>query len=156
MSPVPDPAQVAALAARLRDNNRRLPGGSLGLLHVPTGGCGGCQLELELLGGLAPLGMQFVDTPRHANVLVATGGFARNAAGALRRAWEAMPDPKFLVAVGDCAAGADALAPGAPYALEPGGLRAALPVDLAIRGAPPTPDAIIYGLATLRAAIAAV
>ncbi len=154
--PVPDPAQVALLAARLRDSGRRLPGGALSLLHVPTGGCGGCRLELALLEhppyDIERFGLRFVTTPRHANVLIATGAFARNAAGALRRAWEAMPGPRFLVALGDCASGAEPV--GAPYALTPGGVRAALPVDLAIRGSPPAPDAVLYGLATLRAAVA--
>ena len=122
---------------------------------MPTGGCGGCRLELALLA--APpydaerLGLRFVLTPRHANVLLASGSLARNAAGALLQAWEAMPNPRFLVALGDCAAGAETLPPS--YALLPGGVRGALPVDLAIRGSPPPPEAILYGLATLRAAI---
>lgn len=156
----PDPAQVQALAARLRETGRggaeAASGAPLSLLHVPTGGCGGCRLELALLfeppWDSGRHGLRLVTDPRHADVLVATGPLARNAAGALLRAWEAMPEPRFLLALGDCASD-PAPDGGAPYALAPGGVRGLLPVDLALRGSPPPPGSILLGLLTLRDAI---
>lgn len=151
----PDPAQVTQLAARLDAENRRRPGRVLSLLHVPTGGCGGCGLGLEALDAppfeMEALGLRFVTTPRHADTLLVTGPLARNALGPLMRAWEAMPVPRYVVAIGDCAASAAPLGePG--YALTPGGVRGALPLDLVIRGRPPPPRAVLLGLVTLRAA----
>ena len=148
--PVPDPAQVATLAARLEATGRRMRARPARLLHVATGGCGACRLEVLALDGpvaeLERAGLSLVGSPLDADILLVTGPAARNAAPVLRRAWDAMQAPRYVVAVGDCAAGVD-LADG--YAMLPGGIGAVVPVDLAVRGAPPPPAAILLGVLTL-------
>ena len=102
--PAPDPAQVSMLAARLEEAGRRRSGRPGSLLHVGTGGCGGCGLELAALDGpvhdFGRAGLQFVTAPARADILIVTGPGARNAAGPLRRAWEAMNGPRYVIAVG--------------------------------------------------------
>lgn len=151
---VPEPA--LALAERLEAASQRRLGRSLALLHVETGGCGGCASELRALGGvlydLRRFGLEFVSTPRQADVLVVTGPLTRNAREALTLAWRAMSEPKWVVALGGCAMD------GGPfrgtYAVE-GGVEAALPVDLVVGGCPPTPDAMLSALRALLEANAA-
>ena len=108
--PVPDPAQVATLAARLEAAGRRMRTRPTRLLHVGTGGCGACRLEVAALDGpvadLERAGLSLVGSPVAADILLVTGPGARNAAPVLRRAWEAMPGSRYVVSVGDCAAGA--------------------------------------------------
>ena len=145
--PAPDPAQVSTLAARLEAAGRRRSGRAASLLHVETGGCGLCRLEIAALDGpvfdIGRAGLRFTDTPLDADILLVSGLGARNAAGPLRRAWEAMAEPRLVVAVGDCVSG------GEGYALTPGGVASIVPVDLVVRGAPPPPDAILFGVLTL-------
>ena len=153
--PVP-PEPALALAERLDAASQRRLGRSLALLHVETGGCGGCASELRALDGvlydLRRFGLEFVDTPRQADVLVVTGPLTRNAREALTLAWRAMAEPKWVVALGACALD------GGPftgtYAVE-GGVEAALPVDLVVDGCPPTPDAMLSALRALLEANAA-
>jgi Ni,Fe-hydrogenase III small subunit len=144
----PEPA--LALAERLEAASQRRLGRSLALLHVETGGCGGCASELRALDGvlydLRRFGLEFVSTPRQADVLVVTGPLTRNAREALALAWRGMAEPKWVVALGECAVD------GGPfrgsYAVE-GGVEAALPVDLVVSGCPPTPAAMLSGLRAL-------
>ena len=108
--PAPDavPETVQALAARLEAAAQTRLGRSLALRHVDTGSCGGCELELRattgVLADLERLGLRFVASPRHADVLIVTGPLTRNLREALERTWDATPDPKWTVALGDCAA----------------------------------------------------
>ena len=150
--PVPPPADetVAALAARLNAAAQVRLGRSLSLRHVATGGCNGCELELTALNGvlydLERFGLRFVASPRHADVLIATGPLTRNLREALEQTWTATPDPKWVVAIGDCAVDGGVFK--GSYAVH-GGIDTAVPVDLLVRGCPPTPMQVLTGLLTL-------
>lgn len=125
-------------------------GRSLSIRVVDAGSCNGCELEINALGNpfydLERFGLHFVASPRHADVLLVTGPVTRNMAEALRRTYDAMPDPKWVVAVGDC--GRDGGCFAGSYAVA-GGVAAVLPVDLHIPGCPPTPTALLEGLIAL-------
>ncbi len=146
--PSPDAAQVSILAARLEAAGRRRSGPATTLLHVGTGGCGGCGLEIATLDGpvldAGRAGLRFTDTPLDADILLVTGPAARNAVGTLRRAWEAMAEPRYVIAIGDCTGGQPD-----GYALAPEGIAGVVPVDLVVRGSPPPPAAILLGVLTL-------
>jgi len=148
-----DDAAARDVAARLDAAAQRRLGRSLAVLHVGAGGCNGCELEIRMLDGLvydlARFGLRFVASPRQADVLLVTGPVTRAMHGALRHAWEATPDPKFVVAVGDCAIDGGVFK--GSYAIT-GGIDSALPVDLTIRGCPPTPNQVLDGLRALIAA----
>lgn len=147
--PVPDET-VVALAARLDAAAQRRLGRSLAIRHVDAGSCNGCELEIVALSNivydLERFGLRFVASPRHADVLLVTGPVTRNMHAALMAAWEATPDPKWVVALGDCAIDGGVFK-GSPAIS--GGIDAALPVDLIIRGCPPGPAAILDGLCAL-------
>ena len=153
--PVPEPqeASLAALVASLEETARARLGRSLLLRHVDSGSCNGCELELQALSGLAydleRLGLRFTPSPRHADVLMVTGVLSRNLQEALLATYQATPGPKWVVAVGDCAIDGGVFR--GSYAVL-GGVAAALPVDLVIRGCPPTPAQVIAGLVSLVAA----
>jgi NADH-quinone oxidoreductase B subunit len=129
---------------------RRRLGRSLAIRVVDAGSCNACELELNALNNpfydLERFGIHLVASPRHADVLVVTGPVTRNMAEALRRTYEAMPNPKWVVAVGDCAIDGGCFA-GSPAVL--GGVHHVLPVDLHIPGCPPSPTAILEGLLAL-------
>ena len=131
--------------ARLRRDAAldRGPPRSLALRHVDAGSCNGCEHELALAGSpaydLARFGLDIVASPRHADVLLVTGPVTTRMAGALRTAYDAMPEPRLVAALGDCALGCGILGDPAQIA---GPLEAVLPVDIRIPGCPPTPDAI--------------
>ena len=127
------------------------PGRRLEVLHLQAGGCGGCALEFALVA-LAGLGLVETEHPRHADLLVVSGAPGREMMRAVRAAWTAMAEPKYLVALGDCAIEGGRFR-GA-YAVE-GGLEGRLPVALAIPGSPPGPDAIRDALGALVRAIEA-
>lgn len=145
-----DPATVAALAARLAASGERLLGRSLAIRHVDAGSCGGCEIELRAargaVHGLARYGLRFAENPREADILLVSGVVTRNMTPALRMTMAAMPRPRFVVALGDCAVDGGVFK-GSPMIL--GGADKVLPVDLLIGGCPPTPDEIIEGLLTL-------
>jgi Ni,Fe-hydrogenase III small subunit len=151
--PPGDPALAADLAARLDATARVRLGRGLALRHVDGGGCGGCALQLAMLrdtaGALERLGLRFVASPRHADVLLCAGPLTRSMREAVERAYAAMPDPRWVVALGDCAVDGGVFR--GSYAVE-GGFDAAVPVDLVIRGCPPTPGQILAGLSALLAA----
>jgi len=150
--PLPDPAPETAdaMAGRLQAAAQARLGRSLAVFHVPTGGCNGCEVELRALTGvfydLERLGLGFVRNPLHADVLLATGPLTRNMRGAIILALESMTQPRWLVAIGDCAVDGGVFK--GSYAVL-GGVSAAVQVDLFIRGCPPTPAQIMAGLATL-------
>ena len=148
-APAPDP-ELAALAATLDATARRQLGHSLSIRQVDAGSCNGCELEIHALNNafhdLERFGLRFVASPRHADVLLVTGPVTKNMREALERTWRATPDPKWVVAVGDC--GADGGVFAGSYAVV-GGVSAVIPVDLVIRGCPPTPTQLLQGLLSL-------
>lgn len=149
----PDAATVAALAERLRGAARARLGRSLAIRHVDAGSCNGCELEIHALNNpvydVERFGLRFVASPRHADVLLVTGPVTRNMAFALRRAWDCTPEPRWVVAVGDCGAGCGAFV-GAPGIVNgTGAVAEVLPVALHIKGCPPTPMQLLAGLLAL-------
>ncbi len=145
-----DAATVASLAARMDAAAQQLLGRSLAILHIDAGSCGGCEVELRAVTravyDLERFGIRFVGTPRHADVLLVTGPVTRNLVEALEQAHAAMPEPKFVVAVGDCAVDGGVFK--GSYAIAEG-VGTTLPVDLMISGCPPTPERIMTGLRAL-------
>jgi Ni,Fe-hydrogenase III small subunit len=142
--------ELAALAEKLDRAARKRLGRSLSLREVDAGSCNGCELEIHALNNafydLERFGLRFVASPRHADVLLVTGPVTHNMREALERTWQATPSPKWVVAVGDCAV-AGGLFSGS-YAVV-GGVSAVVPVDLHIRGCPPRPSDLLYGLLAL-------
>jgi Ni,Fe-hydrogenase III small subunit len=149
-APGPDDAALAELAASVERAARKRLGRSLSIREVDAGSCNGCELEIHALNNafydLERFGLRFVASPRHADVLLVTGPVTRNMQEALRRTYDATPDPKWVVAVGDCAADGGIFA--ASYAVT-GGVHEVVPVDLHIRGCPPTPLQLLKGLLAL-------
>ncbi len=150
-APSPDEAAAAELARAVERAARRRLGRSLSIREVDAGSCNGCELEIHALNNsfydLERFGLRFVASPRHADVLLVTGPLTRNMREALERAWRATPDPKWVVAVGDCAVDGGVFA-GSPACVA-GGIGAAVPVDLHIRGCPPQPIELLKGLLAL-------
>ncbi len=149
-APRVDDAQLKALAERLSNRAREKLGRSLSIRAVDAGSCNGCELEMHALGNayydLERLGLRFVASPRHADVLMVTGPVAKNMREALERTYAATPAPRWVVAVGDCACDGGLF--GASYACV-GAVSKVLPVDLRIPGCPPEPAALLEGLAAL-------
>ena len=138
------------LAGALERESRRLFGRSLRLRQVSAGGCNGCEVEVNVLNtvvfDLGRFGIQFVASPRHADGLLVTGPVTRHMDLALRKTWEAVPEPRLLIAVGACAIS------GGPYAGHPeqeNGVASLAPVDLYVPGCPPHPLGILDGLLRL-------
>ena len=149
-APPADDAAIAELAQRLdRAAHRRL-GRSLSIREVDAGSCNGCELEIHALNNafydLERFGLRFVASPRHADVLMVTGPVTRNMREALERTYNATPDPKWVVAIGDCAVDGGIFA--GSYACV-GGVSEVVPVDLHIRGCPPSPTELLKGLIAL-------
>jgi Ni,Fe-hydrogenase III small subunit len=148
--PAVDAETAISLAGRLQEAARARLGRSLAIRHIDAGSCGGCEIELRALSNvihdLERFGLTFVTSPRHADVLLVTGPLTRNLVEALEQAWAATPDPKFVVAVGDCAVDGGVFK--GSYAIA-GGIGTTLPVDLLISGCPPTPERILAGLRAL-------
>jgi Ni,Fe-hydrogenase III small subunit len=149
-SPVTEPAPLAILAADLDRAAQRRLGRSLSIREVDAGSCNGCELEIHALNNafydLERVGLRFVASPRHADVLLVTGPVTKNMREALERTYAATPDPKWVVAVGDCALDGGIFA--GSYAVV-GGVSKVIPVDLHIRGCPPDPVALLKGLLAL-------
>jgi Ni,Fe-hydrogenase III small subunit len=149
-APSPDDADLLALADQLKAKIDATFGGSLAIRMVDAGSCNACELEIHALNNpfydLERFGLKFVASPRHADVLLVTGPVTRNMREALQRTYDATPSPKWVVAVGACALDGGAFAGG--YACV-GAVSDVIPVDLKIRGCPPTPPMLIKGLLTL-------
>ena len=149
-APTADEAALAELATRVKETARMRLGRTLSLREVDAGSCNGCELEIHALSNivydLERFGLRFVASPRHADVLLVTGPVTTNMREALERTYRATPSPKWVVAVGDCARDGGVFS--GSYACA-GGVSAVLPVDLHIRGCPPSPIALLKGLLAL-------
>jgi Ni,Fe-hydrogenase III small subunit len=148
--PPPGDAELQELGrAFAREAGRRL-GRSLSIREVDAGSCNACELELHALSNayydIERFGIRFVASPRHADVLIVTGPVTKNMREALERAYRATPSPKWVVAVGDCAADGGMFRDS--YACV-GGVARVIPVDLHIPGCPPTPVQLLRGLLAL-------
>ena len=148
----PPPEADAALRLKVPDidaQRLRTLGRALTIRHVDAGSCNGCELEIHCLNNayynLEGLGIKFVASPRHADLLLVTGPVSRHMAEALKRTYDATPDPKLVVALGDC--GCDGGPFGENYA-SCGKVANVVPVDVAVPGCPPTPTAILQGILT--------
>jgi Ni,Fe-hydrogenase III small subunit len=148
--PRPDEAALKELASRVHTAAHRKLGRSLAIREVDAGSCNGCELEIHALNNafydLERFGFSFVASPRHADVLMVTGPVTENMREALERTYKVTPDPKWVVAVGQCAADGGMFA--GSYAVA-GGVKDVIPVDLHIGGCPPTPTALLSGLLAL-------
>ena len=148
--PVPDEAALAELAENVNKEAQIKLGRSLSIRQVDAGSCNGCELEIHALSNafydLERFGLRFVASPRHADVLMVTGPVTKNMREALERTYNATPDPKWVIAVGSCAADGGVFA--GSYAVE-GGVKDVVPVDLHIRGCPPSPVDLLKGLLAL-------
>jgi Ni,Fe-hydrogenase III small subunit len=147
---------LAELAGQVERVARRRLGRSLAIREVDAGSCNGCELEIHALNNafydLERFGIRFVASPRHADVLLVTGPVTKNMREALERTYDATPEPKWVVAVGDCAADGGIFA--GSYACA-GGVSSVVPVDLHIRGCPPRPLDLLKGLLALLQSAAA-
>lgn len=149
-APSPDDAALEELATTVGHVARRRLGRSLSIREIDAGSCNGCELEIHALNNayydIERFGLRFVASPRHADVLMVTGPVTKNMHAALERTFLATPDPKWVVAVGDCAKDGGCFA--GSYAVV-GGVSQVIPVDLHIPGCPPPPTKILQGLLSL-------
>jgi Ni,Fe-hydrogenase III small subunit len=145
--PAPAPAEQMVVVARLQEKILRTLGRALTIRQVDAGSCNGCELEIHALGNpyynIEGLGIRFVASPRHADMLLVTGPVSKHMAIALRRTYDATPDPKLVVAVGDCGCTGGIF--GESYA-SLGRVGNVIPVDVEIPGCPPTPTALLGGI----------
>ena len=139
---------IEEAAARLRERIRGRLGRSLHVRQVDAGSCNGCELEIvsttNPIFDLERFGIHFVASPRHADLLLVTGPVTRNMEIALRRTWEATPEPRAVVAVGACGCSGGIFSEGTHASI--GGVDHVVPVDVYVPGCPPRPQAILNGL----------
>lgn len=139
---------LAESAARFRERIHGRLGRSLHVRQVDAGSCNGCELEIVATTNpyydLERFGIHLVASPRHADVLLVTGPVTRNMEIALRRTYDAAPDPRVVVAVGACGCSGGIFGEGTYAAI--GGVDRVLPVDVYVPGCPPRPQAILNGL----------
>src|SRR5262249_9498618 len=149
-APTPGEPILQELGVTLAARAQRLFGRALTIREVDAGSCNGCELEIHALNNavydVERFGIKFVASPRHADVLMVTGPVTHNMKVALERTYAATPDPKWVVAVGDCAAGCGVFE--GSYAVV-GAVDKVVPVDLHIRGCPPRPLDLLAGLIAL-------
>src|SRR5262245_34899167 len=149
-APAPDEAALDELAKSVDRTARAKLGRSLSIRQVDAGSCNGCELEIHALNNafydLERFGLRFVASPRHADVLMVTGPVTKNMREALERTYNATPEPKWVIAVGSCAMDGGIFAES--YAVA-GGVKDVIPVDLHIRGCPPSPIELLRGLLAL-------
>jgi Ni,Fe-hydrogenase III small subunit len=145
--PAPAPAAEMVVVARLQAAILRKLGRALTIRQVDAGSCNGCELEIHALGNpyynIEGLGIRFVASPRHADLLLVTGPVSKHMAIALKRTYDATPDPKLVVAVGDCGCSGGIF--GESYA-SLGRVGNVIPVDVEIPGCPPSPTALLRGI----------
>lgn len=149
-TPGADAAALEELGHSLETRARRLLGRSLTIREVDAGSCNGCELEIHALNNaiydVERFGIRFVASPRHADVLLVTGPATHNMRVALERTYNATPDPKWVIAAGDCACGCGVFS--GSYAVV-GSVGQVVPVDLHIKGCPPRPLDLLKGLLAL-------
>jgi Ni,Fe-hydrogenase III small subunit len=149
-APDADDAALKEVGAALAARGRRLFGRSLTIREVDGGSCNGCELEIHALNNsvydVERFGLRFAASPRHADVLLVTGPVTHNMKIALERTYAATPDPKWVVAVGDCGCGCGVFE--GSYAVI-GAVDKVIPVDLHVRGCPPRPIDLLRGLIAL-------
>ena len=147
--PAPGPDAALRLRAALQARILAVLGRALCVRAVDAGSCNGCELEIHALNNpwynIEGLGIRFVASPRHADLLLVTGPVSRHMEIALRRTYEATPDPKLVVAIGDCACTGGIFGEG--YATR-GRISNVIPVDVAVPGCPPDPTRILTGILT--------
>ncbi|HEY9181613.1 MAG TPA: formate hydrogenlyase [Gammaproteobacteria bacterium] len=145
--PPPSPADELRVREHLQKKILDTLGRALCIRQVDAGSCNGCELEIHALNNafynLEGLGIRFVASPRHADLLLVTGPVARNMELALKRTYDATPDPKLVVAVGDCGATGGIF--GTSYA-SAGPVSSVIPVDVAVPGCPPSPNRILAAI----------
>lgn len=147
--PPPAPEAELRLRAALQDRILEVMGRALCIRAVDAGSCNGCELEIHALNNalynIEGLGIRFVASPRHADLLLVTGPVSANMEVALRRTYDATPDPKLVVAIGDCGCTGGVF--GESYASR-GRVSNVIPVDVAVPGCPPSPARIMAGILT--------
>lgn len=145
----PDTEEALRLGDDLHVHIREILGRALCIRHVDAGSCNGCELEIHALNNpvynIEGLGIKFVASPRHADMLLVTGPVSRSMEAALRRTYEATPDPKLVVAIGDCGCSGGIF--GENYA-SAGRVANVIPVNVAVPGCPPSPTRILAGILT--------
>ena len=147
--PPPKPDDSLRVREALEEQIRAVLGRALCIRHIDAGSCNGCELEINALNNplynLEGLGIRFVASPRHADLLLVTGPVSRHMEAALLRTYEATPEPKLVVALGDCGCTGGVF--GESYASR-GRVSNVIPVDVAVPGCPPTPTRILQGILT--------
>lgn len=147
--PFPEAADEAAAAQRIHRDILAILGRALTIREVDTGSCNGCELEINAVTNpyynMEGLGIKFVASPRHADMLLVTGPVSRNMEEALKRTYDATPEPRLVVAVGDCAHCGGIF--GESYATV-GSVARVIPVDVTVPGCPPPPIEILRGILT--------
>ncbi|MBS0580832.1 MAG: NADH-quinone oxidoreductase subunit B family protein [Proteobacteria bacterium] len=145
----PEPDAGFAVGDQLQEHIRAVLGRALCIRHIDAGSCNGCELEIHALNNpiynLEGLGIRFVASPRHADLLLVTGPVSRHMEAALKRTYEATPDPKLVVAIGDCGCTGGVFGEG--YA-SCGRVSNVIPVNVAVPGCPPSPGRILAGILT--------
>ena len=146
--PLPDES-MRVETQRLQEEILHVFGSALNIRHVDAGSCNGCELEIPAVNNayynIEGLGIKFVASPRHADMLLVTGPVSRHMVTALKRTFDATPEPKLVVAIGDCACDGGIF--GESYA-SCGRVANIIPVDVVVSGCPPTPTAIMQGILT--------
>lgn len=147
--PAPATDDSLRTSKALHDQIWSILGRALCIRHVDAGSCNGCELEIHALNNpiynIEGLGIRFVASPRHADMLLVTGPVSRHMQNALLRTYAAIPDPKLVVAIGDCGCTGGIF--GESYA-SCGRVANVLPVDVAVPGCPPTPSRLLQGILT--------
>ena len=152
-APLPDES-MRVETQRLQQEILYVFGGALNIRHIDAGSCNGCELEIHAVNNayynIEGLGIKFVASPRHADLLLVTGPVSRHMATALRRTYDATPEPKLVVAIGDCGCTGGIFSPdgAAESYASCGKVANVIPVDVAVTGCPPTPTAILQGILT--------
>lgn len=141
---IPSLAGAEIELEQIHEKLRRILGRALTIRHVDAGSCNGCELEIQALNNpyynIEGIGIKFVASPRHADLLLVTGPVSVNMEEALKRTYDAVPHPKMVVAVGDCGSCGGIF--GKSYASK-GSIADVIPVDRAVAGCPPAPSAIL-------------
>jgi len=144
---VPNAPKSDLAIGDLQEDIRKIMGRALCIRHVDAGSCNGCELEIQALNNpyynIEGIGIKFVASPRHADLLLVTGPVSVNMEEALKRTFDAVPDPKLVIAVGDCGTCGGIF--GRSYASR-GAVADVIPVDHSVKGCPPAPMAILQAI----------